>query len=212
MSNRQVAALRPRMLRMALRHGGNRADAEDLVQATFVKALDQGHKLRPDTNWMAWASVAIRNGAIDDRRRERTRRKRIFDLVLCGEGQEADDSAEAEGGWQSLSAADVKAALGKCSPGLRRAFELHHVAGLSYTQVAAALNVPVRTVGTRLFRARLRVRTELLRAAQLRNGVQDEMKEIRESKSLRSRNEGRTDQDQQHQTEWGQVAAAGARR
>ena len=60
--------------------------------------------------------------------------------------------------WDALTAADIRAAATQLAPELRDAFERFAFEGQSYKQIAAAMGVPVATVGTRVLRARRQLR------------------------------------------------------
>jgi len=150
----QIQALRPTLLktarRFALRH-----DAEDLVQEAVVRALERRAALQPDTNLRAWMKPVLRNLAIDQGRR--TRRLRPLDessVPLCPVEPETPS-------WAAFDRGHVERALGQCSPELRTAFELHYWHCLPLDEIAGRLGIPRATVGTRLHRARLRIRRVL---------------------------------------------------
>jgi RNA polymerase sigma-70 factor (ECF subfamily) len=99
----------------------------------------------------------LRNLAIDQGRR--ARRLRPLD-----EGSAQTCPVEQEPPcWAALDRSHVERALGQCSPELRTAFELHYWHALPIDEIAGRLGVPRATVGTRLHRARLRIRRVLER-------------------------------------------------
>jgi len=154
--------LRANVLRTALVMTHNRADAEDLVQTAFMRALDRGRRLGTETNWPAWLKTVVRRLAVD--RARRNQRWRLTELLESLETA-ATGAAAADDAWAEISVQQLEAALNSIEAHYRTVYRLHHLEGASYAQVAQRLNIPVRTVGTRLHRARGRIREQLLKSA-----------------------------------------------
>ena len=151
--------LRAAVLRTALVLTHNRADAEDLVQTAFVRALDQD-SLNQETNWRAWLKTVVRHLAVDlARRNQRWRMTELLDSL-----EPHDLSPElADQAWADITPEQLSAAVASIDANYQAVYRLHHLEGASYAQVAERLNIPVRTVGTRLHRARGRIRQSLLK-------------------------------------------------
>jgi len=144
---------RPALYRIALRLAGNAALAEDLVQETMLRALRRFDQFRPGTHPGTWMAAILTNLYFDYLKHQKVERKAEpelargeveYDLVLGGI---VDD--------------DLYAAIRSLDPELRRVVELCYLEQMRYREVAAILDVPVGTIGTRLMRARARLR-ELL--------------------------------------------------
>ena len=135
--------------------GGDRVRSEDLVQEAFmdlVKEVRSGHITSVDVGWMI---VAIRHRFIDSLRR-REREDRRLRLVWTRERIEADiDPAE-------LSGERVTALLAQLPEAQRAAVVLHHVDGLSISQVAAVLDRSTHATESLLARGRDQLRRLLL--------------------------------------------------
>ena len=145
----------PYLHAMARRLIGNPHDASDLVQDALVRALralpPAGDDLRP------WLATILRHLFVD---RLRQRARAPFPVPL----DEVDLSAadpEAPDAIDHLDHLD-EAIAGLPEP-FRRVFVLHQLEGRSYRDIADALGIPLATVGTRLTRARLKLREHLLR-------------------------------------------------
>jgi len=126
------------------------AEAEDLVQATFEPAVRHVGHLREPGALRAWlltieALEAFR--AVRRLRRLVRLDQRVTELPVGGPN--ADDSLA------------VRAALRQLSPRVRAAVVLHHMAGLSVAEAAAALGVTDNTVKTQLKIGMARLRAEL---------------------------------------------------
>jgi len=131
---------------------GNRADAEDLVQETFVTLLRRPRRLRGGSE-VAYLMTMLRNRFIDERR-ARARRQ-----LSLGE-YEIDESADPRAGLRPDRVAEDRETLGvvhALPTPFRETVVAVDVLGLSYKEAAAALDVPVGTIMSRLARGRDRV-------------------------------------------------------
>jgi len=128
-------------------------ETDDLVQDTFERALRFLQAGNPMPNHVrAWLVSILRNAFID-----RVRRKAVtFEPLAEGADAKAPvaPEAEPEPAWAGLSLEEVRAALGEIDEDQRRVFELYHLEGLSYRDVAERMAIPQNTVASRLFRAR----------------------------------------------------------
>lgn len=134
-------------------------EAKDLVQDTFERALRATSSQVPE-NPRAWLVTIMHNLFVD-----RCRRKRR-EPAMVSFGEQTDVTPfepEPEPEWTSISMEQLKTALASLDEGFRRVYELHCFEGASYDEIAQKLNIAKNTVGTRLVRARLKLR-ELLRA------------------------------------------------
>ncbi len=157
------------LLRVALRLTRHRADAEDLVQETVLRAwraLDRFDGRHP----RAWLLTILRNANIN---RARKRRPDLFhdeDAVL---GQLAGRGADGREGpgevvVEGLPDQRVVAALRALSPKYREVVLLVDLDDLTYKEAAEVLDVPIGTVMSRLHRARRKVRDHLEESGWLR--------------------------------------------
>ena len=139
----------------ALKLCGNASDAHDLCQDTFERALRSEGTAR--SNDRAWLFTVLHHLFID-RYRRRTREPRLAELDTV-------DVAAAEPtpppAWTSLSVDEVRAALDELDAEFRDVYRMHALEGLGYAEIAARLGVPVSTVGTRIMRARRKLRAIL---------------------------------------------------
>jgi RNA polymerase sigma-70 factor (ECF subfamily) len=124
--------------------GGNRTDAEDLVQETFVAALTS--RFRGESAERTWLlQILLRRSAM-----LRRSRKREQGQPVAGETERSTRS-EVSGTDAKLDLAQMLEGL---SPDQRQVIVLRELEGLSYEEMAAALHVPRGTVESRLHRAR----------------------------------------------------------
>jgi RNA polymerase sigma-70 factor (ECF subfamily) len=137
-------------------------DAGDLLQDAYERALVAPGDLGPE-ELCRWLVKVIRHLAIDRARQRRSRRRRLYlysaDLIpVVSDPEECSP-------WLALTADDVSSAVDKLGPPFREVFQLH-TGDASLAQIAAALGIPPSTAGTRLHRARRKLRTLLVRALQ----------------------------------------------
>jgi RNA polymerase sigma-70 factor (ECF subfamily) len=146
----------PAVQAFALRLCGTQADAHDLAQDCLERALRRFHTLAPGSNARAWMLTILHNAFID-RCRRRTAEKRADDIDA--HELSAPEPAEPPA-WTRVTAEDLHAAVARLDEEFRAVYRLH-VEGRSYQEIASQLGIPVNTVGTRLSRARAKLRTLL---------------------------------------------------
>jgi RNA polymerase sigma-70 factor (ECF subfamily) len=134
------------------------SDADDLVQDTLARALPALPSLQPGTNARAWLLSILHNLFIDRCRRgvreaDRVSAQSVEHLLPAPE-------PSPEPAWARLGTADVDRALDQLDTGFRDVYRLH-ARGQSYDQIASALSIPRATVGTRLLRARKKLKALL---------------------------------------------------
>jgi RNA polymerase sigma-70 factor (ECF subfamily) len=150
-----LAYLEP-LYAMALRLTRNRADAEDLVQDTFVKALRFGASFAPGTNLKAWLFTILHN-TWRNRLRDRGRQPVEVDTDRLEQAAVANleppDTPERVLLRGTLDA-DLQAALETLPDAYREAVWLRDVEEFSYAEIAKMLEVPPGTVMSRISRGR----------------------------------------------------------
>ena len=128
-------------------------DPDDLVQDVLEKAIR--NPIPSDVNERAWLSRVMQNQFIDLIRRATTRRED----ALADEAPAAP--VEREAWWLALTADDIRAQVAKLPDEQRATFALFAFEHRSYDEIAAELGIAKATVGTRILRARQKIR-ELL--------------------------------------------------
>lgn len=147
-------------LGLAFKVCGNRAIAEDIVQEAFL-ALWQ----KPDSFDARRGSAGsflmgiVHHKAVDAVRREASVHRR--EENFAAEPQESSDDEVVEAAWVAMRKSKVLAALKQLSDVQREALELAYLHGLTYSDVAARLNIPLGTAKTRMRDGMIRMRTLL---------------------------------------------------
>ncbi|HZQ26602.1 MAG TPA: sigma-70 family RNA polymerase sigma factor [Acidimicrobiales bacterium] len=159
----QAMEFMPSLYTAALRMTRNPADAEDLVQETYLKAYRGFAGFQQGTNLKAWLYRILTNTFINSyrakkRRPEQTEMDDVEDLYLYRrlgglEAAAAGRSAEEEV-LDHITDDDVKAALESLPEQFRLAVLLADVEGFSYKEIAEIVDVPIGTVMSRLHRGR----------------------------------------------------------
>ena len=147
------------LYRSALRFTRNRAEAEDVLQETFLKAFRGFHRFNPGTSCRAWLFTILRNTFLN---RVRDARWEVLEKDAdawegAAESATADPSAGAspeEEFFQTVLHGDVDRALKALPLVFREAVVLVDLEGLSYKEVAQVLGCPIGTVMSRLNRGR----------------------------------------------------------
>lgn len=145
----------------AMRLCGNTTDARDLVQDTFERGLRNLAKYKVGTDGRAWLFTILHHLFID-RCRSRTRERRADVSAEDMEERIAAPEAEAVPTWASISPEQLREALEKIPEEFRTVYRLHALEGRSYVEIAEALGIPKATVGTRLIRARRKLKELLM--------------------------------------------------
>src|SRR5215813_12222359 len=142
----------------AMRLTRNRADAEDLVQDTYVKAFRFAEQFKPGTNLRAWLYTILHN----------TWRNKLRDAsrdaveVDSEQVEQASSVAGGAGAYETPERilmrgtldADLQAALDGLPDAFRQAVWLRDVEEFTYAEIAEMLNVPIGTVMSRISRGR----------------------------------------------------------
>ncbi|HVT08233.1 MAG TPA: RNA polymerase sigma factor [Polyangia bacterium] len=142
----------------AMRLVRSRSDALDLLQDTYERALRGQATFQPGTNLRHWLMTIMYNLFLD-----RCRRQAREPRALCiDEHEVASPEADAPEPWETITDEQIHAALADLERPFREVYELRLLDNCSYDEIADRLTIPRSTVGTRLMRARRKLRETLL--------------------------------------------------
>ena len=154
-----------RALTLAVRMVGNREEAEELVQDSFVRAFRSLDDFRGDARFGTWFYRIVYNVCMTGVMRKKE--------LLSDAGEDFADVAAPEGDPLSqLEEAELQAilaeAIGRLPGQQRAALTLFYVQDLTYEEIAGVTGQPMGTVKTHLFRGRERLRRIVLQQMQQR--------------------------------------------
>ena len=151
----------PQLYSAALRMTRNAADAEDIVQETYLRAYRSYESFEKGTNLRAWLFRILTNTFINSYRAKQRRPQEtdvddVDDLYLYRRVRSADFSSRSaeETLFDLFTDDEVKQALEDLPESFRLPVLLADVEGFSYREIAVMLDVPIGTVMSRLHRGR----------------------------------------------------------
>lgn len=142
--------------KFALRLTRNNSDADDLVQATLLRALEKKELFQDNTNLFSWTSKIMFNLFASQ-----YRHKRKFETQYDPEPALMDMSVEPTQ-EATVDLAIVRESMKQLSAEHREILGMVCIRGLRYEEVSEALQIPVGTVRSRLSRARAQLQTLLM--------------------------------------------------
>jgi RNA polymerase sigma-70 factor (ECF subfamily) len=163
--------LQDRLYNAILRVVGDREEARELTQEAFVKALTKIETFRGDSQPFTWMFRIGVNLAISHLRKVQRRRTFSLDAPRNGSDDQAsalvdriaaDDSSPTEAIERRETQEQVLAALGRLDAEYRTILVMRDIEDMDYQQMADVLNIPLGTLKSKLFRARLAMREQMV--------------------------------------------------
>lgn len=138
------------LFNLALRTVGDFDDAQDVTQSAFVKAYRNLGRFDQERRFFSWIYRITLNEAINTRHKRRPYTELTDDLT-----ETSPDALERITSKERRR--ELNEAIGDLPELYRRVVELRHRSDLSYREIAEALQIPEKTVKSRLFTARRRL-------------------------------------------------------
>ena len=144
---KDLVGVQDELLRFAYKLTTDREEANDLLQETSLKALDNEDKYMPDTNFKGWMYTIMRNIFIIDRT------DNLYHLNLPQDtGFESTEKA--------YDLKEMHRVVNSLPKEYRVPFAMH-VSGFKYREIAEKLNLPLGTIKSRIFFTRQKLQEEL---------------------------------------------------
>jgi RNA polymerase sigma-70 factor (ECF subfamily) len=171
-----VAAYEKNVFNVALQMTGNREDAQDMAQEAFLKAYNSLPSFRGDSKFSSWLYRIVSNVCLDFKRRQ-SRHPSSSLTVEDDEGESlqldiADESQSPEALLErKLTREAVRRGLASLPDEQRQILLLREIQGLSYDEIAEAMDLEPGTVKSRIFRARKKLCAFLLQDGNIPDSI-----------------------------------------
>jgi len=153
-----------RVYRLLYRMMGNKEDAEDLTQETFLSLHRYGHRFRAEARFSTFVYRVAANAALNRRRslgRGRARVEKLKHRQAAGDDLPSSPRDPEDSASGAELTGHVRVALDQLSPSLRLPVVLYDIEGLAYGEIAKVLGIAEGTVKSRIHRARRALRDHL---------------------------------------------------
>ena len=154
----------PMLYKSAIRMCGNPNDAQDLVQETLYIALKSFHQLIDPAKSKSWMFSILRNLFLKDIQKTKKRAEIEFDSVC----DKLSDRQHPEGDFlRAEFRSNIQVVIDTLDERLRVVLVKFYFDGLSYKEISELLNIPIGTVMSRIARAKVYLKREILRSESL---------------------------------------------
>ncbi|MCA9241534.1 MAG: sigma-70 family RNA polymerase sigma factor [Planctomycetales bacterium] len=156
-----VLRYQDRLYNSLLQYTGSREDAQDYAQEAFVQAFVKLNTFKRNSAFFTWLYRIAFNQAASGARKRRERTS-LDSLTESGAPQPTDHRAEAQQDMIDQERVQlVHAAISELADDHRQVVVLREFDGFDYQQIAEVLEIPIGTVRSRLFRARMQMKQRL---------------------------------------------------
>lgn len=154
-----------RVYAAAYRVTGNREDALDVAQESFIKVYRKINAWQPTGGFLSWVLRVTTNQAIDHVRRRKRRRQNLLDETILNETEGAAVEPVGFDTQKEVHSHEIEVHIRKAllslSPMQRKVFVMRHFEGFPLADIAEDLKCTVGSVKVHLFRAMKKMRDEL---------------------------------------------------
>ena len=139
---------------------GNRHDAEDVTQETFLTAFRKLDQFERRSSFYTWLHRIAFNAAIDLQRRKKRTKHHVGSGEMIDSSESTDQRVESPASiaMAKETVNQVQLALARLDSERRNIIVLRDLQGIDYAEIATILDIPVGTVRSRLHRARIELR------------------------------------------------------
>lgn len=157
---RELVGLQSNMFSFALSLTADRTNAEDLMQETSLRVLNNKEKYKPDTNFKGWVFTVMRNLFINNYHRG-VRTQNIIDdnadLSYLGAHTDSEGMGTPD---HEVTLKEINKAIESLEDAYQVPFSLY-LSGFKYKEISEQLELPIGTVKSRIFFARKRLQEQL---------------------------------------------------
>ncbi|TWT29572.1 ECF RNA polymerase sigma-E factor [Posidoniimonas corsicana] len=158
---RLVVKYQDRLYNSLLRYTGSPEDAQDVAQDAFVQAFLKLGSFKRNSAFFTWLYRIAFNRAASNARKRRERTS-LDGLTEAGAPQPTDQHAPPEAAMIAQEHAElVRQAVAELADDQRQVVVLREFDGFDYQQISDVLEIPIGTVRSRLFRARMQMKERL---------------------------------------------------
>ena len=159
-----VRRYKDQLLNYVFRFVGNRSDAEDIVQETFLRVYKNKHYYKEIAKFSTWVYTIAGNLAKTELRRRK--RRKIFSVSNFVNEEKDYDIPDLEKNPErevdgTIKDDIIQRAIEKLPPKFKEVILLRDVQGFSYEEISQILNIPLGTVKSRVNRGRLKLQEDL---------------------------------------------------
>ncbi len=160
--NALLGAHERQMYAVALRMCQNRDDAQDCLQEAMLRVFRAISGFKGQSSFSTWLYRITVNTCLDELRRRKTRPSSSLDNLLDMGWSPVDESISPEKhAMNSETRRQLNAAIANLPDDMRSAIVLRDIHGMTYEEIADALNINVGTIKSRISRGRVKLREEL---------------------------------------------------
>jgi len=159
-----VKRYRDPLMNFIYRFLGDRTDAEDILQETFLRLYKNKHYYKEIAKFSTWIYTIAGNLAKTElRKRKRRNIFSIHNFMSTEKDYELPDKGITPEKFANAAITDkeIQKAIGKLSPKFKQVILLRDVQGFSYEEISQIVNIPLGTVKSRVNRARLKLQYDL---------------------------------------------------
>lgn len=159
-----VQRYKDQLLNYVFRFVGNRVDAEDIVQETFLRVYKNKHYYKEIAKFSTWIYTIAGNLAKTELRRRK--RRKIFSVSNFVNDERDFDIPDTDRNPENevdgnLKYNDIQKAIDKLPPKFKEVILLRDVQGFAYEEISQILTIPLGTVKSRVNRGRLKLQEDL---------------------------------------------------
>ncbi|MDH6358461.1 RNA polymerase sigma factor (sigma-70 family) [Parabacteroides sp. PF5-9] len=157
---KKLIGMQDNMMTFAMSLTSNREDAQDLLQDTTLRVLDNQEKYTDNVNFKGWVMTVMRNTFINQYHRI-IRSQTIIDQCADLYHMEIMNDSGFDSPDVSFHLKEITKAIDALEDDLHNPFSLY-LSGYKYAEIAETLDVPIGTVKSRIFLARLELQKALV--------------------------------------------------